>query len=237
LPEYVENKITNRTKALILNSPNNPTGCVLSKKNLHKISEICKENKILVISDEIYEPITYRVEHCSIASFDGMKDITVVVNGFSKAYSMTGWRLGYAAGPEKIIKAMTRIQAHSVSNPTSFVQVAGEVALKSSQACVKKMVDEFRKRRDVMLKMLNEIDKVSCVEPKGTFYAFPNFSYYEKNSLKLANYFLESARVAVVPGEAFGDQGKGFIRLSYATSMENIVEGMERIKRALKKLR
>lgn len=235
-PAAVEEKITDKTKAIILNSPNNPTGAVLEKKDLRGIAEVCVEHDILVISDEIYEHIIYGVEHYSIASFEGMRERTVTVNGFSKAYSMTGWRLGYAAGPRDIIKPMTRIQAHSVSNPTSFVQMAGIVALRSSQDCVKEMRREFRKRRDVIVRMLNEIDMVNCVEPKGAFYAFPNFSSYEKDSFKLANFLLEEAKVAVIPGGAFGEQGEGFLRLSYATSMENIEEGVERISDALKKL-
>jgi aminotransferase len=169
-----------------------------------------------------------------MAALSGMKKRTVTINGFSKAYSMTGWRLGYAAAPAEIIDGMNRIQEHSVSCPTSFVQKAGIAALAESQDCVKEMTKEFRKRRNSLIKMLSEIDGVSCVVPGGTFYAFANFSCYEKDSFKFASFLLDDARVAAIPGRAFGKKGEGFIRLSYATSMENIEEGISRIKKAVK---
>jgi aspartate aminotransferase len=234
--DAIEAKITDRTRAIILNSPNNPTGSVLSKEGLKEIADICTDKGILVISDEIYEPMTYDCEHTSIASFSGMKERTITVNGFSKAYSMTGWRLGYAAGPLDIIKAMTRIQAHSVSNTTSFVQKAGVAALSGPQDCVIEMVGEFRKRRDIIVEMLNGIEGVTCVEPKGAFYAFANCRSYEPDSFKLADYLLEKG-VTVIPGGAFGKQGEGFLRLSYATSVENIKEGVGRIEKALERLK
>lgn len=228
-PEDIKDKISSKTKALIINSPNNPTGAVLDKRDLKAISEICIDHNILVISDEIYEHIIYDAKHYSIASFE-MKDQTITVNGFSKAYSMTGWRLGYAAGPKEIIKVMTRLQAHSVSHPTSFVQKAGVAALRGPQECVKEMRDSFKERRNMIIEMLKEIEGVSCVIPKGAFYVFPNFSNYEKDSFKLATFILEKAKVALVPGGAFGEHGEGFLRLSYATSIENIREGVSRIK-------
>lgn len=233
--EAIEEKITKRTRAIILNSPNNPTGSVLLKDDLKAVADICIDSNILVISDEIYEPMTYDCMHHSIGSLSGMHERTITVNGFSKAYSMTGWRLGYAAGPIDIIKAMTRIQAHSVSNATSFVQKAGVAALNSSQDCVKNMVNEFKKRRDVMVKMLNDIEGLTCVMPMGAFYAFVNCRSYEQDSFKLADYLLEKG-VAVIPGGAFGEQGEGFLRLSYATSMDNIREGVRRIEEALVKI-
>lgn len=235
-PEAIDARITDRTRAIILNSPNNPTGSVLLKEDLKGIADICKDRGLLVISDEIYEAVTYNCANTSIASFSGMKERTITVNGFSKAYSMTGWRLGYAAGPIDIIKAMTRIQAHSVSNATSFVQKAGVAALNGSQDCVKEMVNEFKKRRDVIVKMLNGIEGVTCVEPNGAFYAFVNCKSYEPDSFKLVNYLLENG-VAVIPGGAFGEQGEGFLRLSYATSMENIKEGVDRIEKALTRVK
>jgi aspartate aminotransferase len=235
-PEAIEEKVTKRTKAIIINSPNNPTGSVLSKDELEGIAKICANYDIMVISDEVYEPMTYDAKHISIASIDDMKERTIAVNGFSKAYSMTGWRLGYAAGPIDIIKAMTRIQAHSISNTTSFVQKAGVAALAGPQDCVKEMVGEFRKRRDVIVEMLNDIDGVTCIKPKGAFYAFANCKSYEADSFKLTDYLLDNG-VAVVPGGAFGVQGEGFLRLSYATNMENIKEGVKRIARALARLK
>ncbi|MFQ6135866.1 MAG: pyridoxal phosphate-dependent aminotransferase [Candidatus Hydrothermarchaeales archaeon] len=233
----IEERITDKTKGVIINSPNNPTGVVLSGYDLKTIAAICDEHDLIVISDEIYEHLTYGVKHHSIASFDGMRERTITVNGFSKAYSMTGWRLGYAAGPRAIIEAMTKIQAHSISNTTSFVQKAGVVALRSPQNCVAGMVREFKNRRDVVVKMLNGIEDVSCVTPHGAFYAFPNVSRYERDSFKMADYLLNEAKVAVVPGRAFGECGEGFIRISYATSMDDLTRGIERIDEALKRLR
>ena len=234
--EAVEKKITKKTKAIILNSPNNPTGAVFEKSDIKAVAELCIEHNLIAISDEIYEKIIYEAKHVSIASLPEMKERTITVNGFSKAYSMTGWRLGYAAAPQKIIEAMNRIQEHSVSCATSFVQKAGIAALQSSQECVRDMVVEFKKRRDVIVKRLNEIPDVTCVKPRGAFYAFANFSAYEKNSLKLANFLLKKAGVAVIPGSAFGAGGEGFLRLSYATNMENLEEGVDRIGEALKNL-
>ncbi len=234
--EALEKKITKKTRAIILNSPNNPTGAVLNSDVLKAIAELCVEHDLIAISDEIYEKIIYEAKHVSIASLPGMIERTITVNGFSKAYSMTGWRLGYAAAPQKIIEAMNRIQEHSVSCATSFVQKAGVAALHSSQECVAAMVREFKQRREFIAKRLNEISGVTCVKPMGAFYAFANFSAYEKNSLKLADFLLEKAGVAVIPGAAFGKMGEGFLRISYATSMEDINKGMERIEGALKKV-
>jgi len=232
-PDQIKERVTENTKAIILNSPNNPTGAVLNGYDMREISKICIENDLIAISDEIYERIIYDGKHISMAALSGMKKRTVTINGFSKAYSMTGWRLGYAAAPAEIIDGMNRIQEHSVSCPTSFVQKAGIAALVESQDCVKEMTKEFRKRRNTLIKMLSEIDGVSCVMPGGTFYAFANFSCYEKDSFKFASFLLDDAKVAAIPGRAFGNEGEGFIRLSYATSMENIEEGISRIKKAV----
>ncbi|WP_457554484.1 pyridoxal phosphate-dependent aminotransferase [Candidatus Pyrohabitans sp.] len=234
LAEAIAEKITRRTKLLILNSPCNPTGAVLGREDVRAIAEVCQDHGIFVISDEIYEYMVYDgAEHVSIASLEGMKERVVTVNGFSKAYSMTGWRIGYAAGPREVIKAMTRLQAHSVSNVTSFVQRAAIEALRGSQEEVKRMVEAFDQRRRYMVEELRSIPQVSCVMPRGAFYAFPNFSAYDRDSFRLANYLLDKAGVATVPGAAFGSEGEGYLRLSYATSMENIREGIARIKRAL----
>jgi len=225
----VERRLSERSKLLILNSPNNPTGAVIEEKELKGIAELCIEHDLMVIADEIYERIVYDAEHRSMASLPDMKERTITVNGFSKAYSMTGWRLGYAAGPEHIIKAMSKIQAHSVSNATSFVQKAGVAALSGSQRCVEEMVREFKKRRDRIVELLNEMDGVKCSVPQGAFYAFPDFSSVEESSMKLASTLLEEAKVAVVPGIAFGESGEGHLRFSYATGLEKIEEGMERV--------
>lgn len=235
IPESIKEKITDKTKLIIINSPNNPTGAMLSRSDLKKIADICIENDIIAISDEIYEKLIYDGnEQVSIGSFDGMKDLTITVNGFSKAYSMTGWRLGYAAAPIEIIKSMNKIQAHSVSCATSFVQSAGVAALKGGDQEINEMVSEFKKRRDFLVKRANEIEGVSCITPKGAFYAFVNISKHSNNSIEFSNWLLEKGRVAAVPGAAFGECGEGFIRMSYATSMENISEGLDRLEDALK---
>jgi len=234
-PETIEEKITKRTKGIILNSPNNPTGSVLDEKDLEKIAEICIEKDLITISDEIYEKIIYDQTHHSIASINGMRNRTITINGFSKTYSMTGLRLGYACGPEEIIKNMTKIQGQTVSHTASIVQKGGVVALRGPQDCVSKMVSEYRKRRDLIVKRLNEIKGISCIKPKGAFYAFPNFSVHDKNSSSLANRLLEDANVSVIHGSAFGKCGEGFLRLSYATSIDNINEGLDRIEKCLQK--
>lgn len=243
--EELKKVITPRTKALVLNSPSNPTGSVYSKEDLEKIAELAIENNFFVISDEIYEKIVYdNFQFISIASLgEEIKKKTIIVHGVAKTYAMTGWRIGYTAGPEEIISAMSNIQSQSTSNPTSISQKASVEALLGPQDEVKKMVSAFEKRRNYIVQRLNEIPGVHCLKPTGAFYVFPNFSSYYgqsyqgkkiSNSTELADYFLEVARVAVVPGIEFGaDQ---FLRLSYATSMEEIKEGMDRIEEALKKL-
>jgi aspartate aminotransferase len=235
-PEAVAERITPKTRGIIINSPNNPTGAVFRKKELREIAELCAAYDLVAISDEIYEKIIYGEKHVSIAALPAMKERTITVNGFSKAYSMTGWRLGYAAAPEELIAAMERVQEHSVSCAASFVQKAGVAALRGSQSCVEEMVKEFRKRRDVLVKRLNEIEGVSCALPQGAFYAFANFSAYERDSFKLAEKLLEKAGVALIPGAAFGELGEGYLRLSYATSMENLIKGVDRIKKALREM-
>lgn len=244
-PEKLLRAITPKTKLLILNSPSNPTGAVYSPEELAALGKIIEEKNIYVISDEIYEKIIYDRKHQSIASLSPkLNELTIVINGVSKAYSMTGWRIGYAAGPREVISAMGRLQSHSTSNPTSIAQKAALQALQGGEGEVVKMRDEFQKRKDFLIKELNDLPEVSCFNPSGAFYAFPNISklfwkgFGEKKkkistSLELTEYFLEEARVAVVPGSAFG--AEGYLRLSYATSMENIIEGLKRIREALAK--
>jgi len=232
--DLLKKKATSKTKLLIINSPSNPTGAVLTRKNLEEIADAAIDKNFPVLSDEIYEKIIYEEEHVSMASLNGMKDKIITVNGFSKAYSMTGWRVGYACASKEIISAMTNMQSHSASNTTSFVQKAAVAAVTGSQDCVRDMVSEFKKRRDALVKLLNEIENIACTKPEGAFYAFPDFSHYEKDSVKLANHLLENAKVATIPGAAFGKSCAGNIRLSYAASMKNIEEGVQRIKKALK---
>jgi aspartate aminotransferase len=244
-PEAIESSITKKTKALILNSPSNPTGLTYDKKTLEKISEVVLRYGIFVVSDEIYEKLTYDgFKHVSIASLDNeIKARTIVVNGLSKSYAMTGWRIGYAAGPRELIKAMTNIQSQSTSNPTSIAQKAAIEALRGPQDFITMMLAEFNRRRRFLISELNAISGMSCLTPTGAFYAFPNTSkLYGKSidertissSSDLALYLLEEAKVALVHGEAFGDDD--YIRLSYATSIEDIKKGVDRIRDAVNKL-
>jgi aspartate/methionine/tyrosine aminotransferase len=244
-PEEFRSAITFNTKALILNNPSNPTGATYSREQLMELAEIAVEEGICLIADEIYEKLVYDgFRFHSVASLsEEIKQRTVIINGVSKAYSMTGWRLGYAAGPKDIIAAMAKVQSHNTSNACSVSQMASLEAIRGPQTEVSRMVAEFQKRRNYMLLRMRSIPGVSCLEPKGAFYLFPNFSqYYDKefegmqirNSYGMAYYLLKHARVAIVPGDAFGTNE--FIRLSYATSMENIEEGMNRIIDAVRKL-
>ncbi|MBU2601377.1 MAG: pyridoxal phosphate-dependent aminotransferase [Actinobacteria bacterium] len=241
----LEAAVTPRTKAVILNYPGNPTGACYDRPELEAIAEVCLAHDLIVIADEIYEKLLYDGRaFTSIASLGPeIKERTVVVNGMSKSYSMTGWRLGYAAGPRDVIDAMGKIQSHSTSNATSIAQWAGLEALRSAAPDVERMVGEFERRRDVMLDRLLAIPGVTCPRPAGAFYAFPNVSAYFGRShpggtvdsaLDLAAYLLEEALVAVVPGEAFG--APAYVRLSYATSVEKIEEGTGRMKAALERL-
>ncbi len=244
-PESIESHITKKTKAIILNYPSNPTGLTYNKKKLEQIAEVVLKYNIYIISDEIYEKLTYDgFKHISIASLDNsIKEKTIVISGLSKSYAMTGWRIGFAAGPKEIIKAMTDIQSQSTSNPNSISQMAAIEALKGPQDFIKTMIDEFDKRRKLLVSELKSIKGVRCVNPTGAFYVFPNVSsFYGKkannfkilSSSDLAMYLLEKANVALVHGGAFGDDNH--IRLSYATSIDEIKKGVERIKEALKQL-
>jgi aspartate aminotransferase len=244
-PEQLKKTISPRTKALVLNSPCNPTGSAYTKKELEKIADIAVSENFFVISDEIYEKIIYDgFEFVSIASLgEEVKKRTIIVHGVAKTYAMTGWRIGYTAGSEEIISAMNNIQSQSTSNPTSIAQKASVEALLGPQNEIGKMVSAFGQRRDYIVDRLNKIPGVSCYKPVGAFYVFPNFSsYYGKsyqgrkisNSTELAAFLLDIARVAVVPGVEFG--ADPFERLSYATSMEDIKEGLNRIEDSLKKL-
>ena len=239
--EDIEPAVTERTKLLILCTPNNPTGSVIDREELKRIGEFCAERGILIASDECYEKLTYDgFKHTSIASIsEEIKSITITINALSKAFSMTGWRVGYAAGPEEIISSMIKINSQSISNVNSIAQKAAVAALTGSQNFLKEWLKAFDERRRYMVEKLNEIPMVKCLLPKGAFYAFPNVKeLIEKSGLKddfqLADYLLEKAKIAVVPGSAFGMSG--YLRLSYATSMENIAEGLKRFKEAVEEL-
>ena len=244
-PEDLFRAITPKTKALVLNSPSNPTGSAYAKGDLEKIAEIAVTKNIFLISDEIYEKIVYdRFKFTSIASLgEEIRKKTIIVHGVAKTYSMTGWRIGYTAGPEEIVTAMTNIQSQSTSNPNSIAQKASVEALLGPQQEVDRMVSAFDQRRNYIVDRLNGMKGISCYKPVGAFYVFPNFSSYHGrsyqgkkivNSSDLAAFLLEVARVAVVPGIEFG--AGAFQRLSYATSMEDIREGLNRIEEALTEL-
>jgi len=243
--EALEASITSKTKALILNSPSNPTGMLYDRKTLEMIAELAVKHNFYVISDEIYEKLVYdNAVHVSIASLsDEIKARTIVVNGLSKSHAMTGWRLGYAAGPADVIRAMTNIQSQSTSNPTSITQKAAVEALKGPQDFIEVMRSEFDKRRTFIVRELNAVPGMHCMMPNGAFYAFPHTAkiygsrFGEKtivSSTDLALYLLEEAKVALVPGDAFGDDN--YLRISYATSLDDIRRGIERIRQAVQQL-
>lgn len=233
-PEKLKSAITKKTKAFLLNSPSNPTGTVYTENEIREIASVLKDIDIFIISDEVYEKLIYNgIKHFSIASLDGFKEKTFVVNAMSKTYAMTGWRLGYIAGPKDIVKTISNLQSHATSNPTSFVQKAGITALNSSQDEVYKMVKEFDNRRKYIVERLNKIRNISCITPYGAFYAFANISKTEFSSSKFAEKLLNEEKVVVIPGVDFGKEG--YIRLSYATSMSKIEEGLNRIEKFIKK--
>jgi aspartate aminotransferase len=242
----LEKAVTKKTKALVLNSPSNPTGLAYDRKTLEDIAAVAVKHGVYVISDEIYEKLLYDgFTHFSIASLgQEIKGLTIVVNGVSKSHSMTGWRIGYAAGPKEVITAMANIQSQSTSNPCSISQKAALEALQGPQDFIRTMNAEFDKRRKYMVERLNRIPGISCLMPVGAFYAFPNVArLYGKsiqgktmnNSSDLASYLLEEANVALVSGDAFG--ADPYIRLSYATSLQNIQKGLDRIEKAVGALR
>lgn len=234
--ELLKESITPKTKMIIVNSPNNPTGGVLSVDELKVIADLAAERDLLILSDEIYDEIVYDgFEFRSMASFDNIRDNVILINGFSKAYAMTGWRLGYAIANKTIIDAMNRIQQATTTCPASFVQKAGIAALKGPQDCVKKMVEEFDRRRKYIVKALNEIPGIRCAMPKGAFYVFPRFSDLNMSSFEISMKLLEEEGVSTTPGSVFGKCGEGHIRLSYATSLEIIVEAIEKIKAFVEK--
>ncbi len=238
-PADLNKVISRRTNVLLLNSPNNPTGAVYSREELFALAEYLEDKNVIIISDEIYEKIVYDGNtHISIASYsEKVKEKTVVVNGVSKAFSMTGWRIGYAAGPKDIIGAVNKLQGHTSGNPSSISQWATLAALEKDNSFLNDWVAEFKKRKDYIVRELNGMDDISCRDPEGAFYVFPNVSrlfgktLHEcpiNNSVDLANYLLEYGKIAVVPGRAFGTEN--YIRFSFATSMENITRGIKRFK-------
>ena len=234
--EELENAITDKTKVLILPFPNNPTGAIMEREGLEKIAKIIIKHDLYVMSDEIYGELTYKGEHVSIASIAGMKERTILINGFSKAYAMTGWRLGYACGPEAIIKQMTKIHQFAIMCAPTTSQYAAVEALKNGDEDVKMMRQAYNQRRRFLLNAFKEMN-VKCFEPYGAFYVFPCIKEFGMTSEEFATKFLEEEKVAAVPGNAFGESGEGYLRISYAYSLENLKIAMERFKKFVEKLR
>lgn len=229
--------ITPRTKLILVNSPSNPTGGVASADNLRKIADLAKEKNLYILSDEIYHELLWDGSaYTSIASFPGMKERTILVDGLSKKYAMTGFRVGWAAAPEEVVAAMTKLLENVISSVNEGVQWAGVAALTGDQSCVKNMLDHYRRRREIIVDGLNRIPRLSCLPPKGAFYAFPNISQTGLSSRDFAIRLLQETHTVVAPGAGFGAGGEGFIRLSYATSEDNIQEGLRRIRRFVESL-
>lgn len=236
--DEVAEEITSRTEMIILNSPCNPTGMSMSKKELKGIRDLAVDNDLLVLSDEVYEKLIFEGEHISIGSLDGMRGRTITVNGFSKAYAMTGWRLGWLVCTQELLENIAKIQTHSITCATSFAQKAGLVALKEkekSKEVIRNMVETYKKRREIIVNRLNNIEGFHCPKPDSTFYTFPRFDY-DMSSMEMAMHLLENAKVATTPGAAFGDQGEKHLRISFANSLENIKDALDRIEESVEDL-
>ena len=227
--------ITDKTKILVLPFPNNPTGAIMEKEDLEAIAEVCIEKDIFVLSDEIYSELSYKGDHVSIASLPGMRERTILINGFSKAYAMTGWRLGYACGPADIIAQMTKIHQYAIMCAPTTSQYAAVEALRNGDEDVAMMRESYNQRRRYLLHAFEEMN-ISCFEPLGAFYTFPNIKRFGMSSDEFATTLLKEEKVAVVPGTAFGDCGEGFLRISYAYSLEDLKRALERIERFVKRL-
>lgn len=235
-PKELESAITNKTKVLILPYPNNPTGAIMEKNDLEAIAKIIKEKDILVMSDEIYSELTYKGKHVSIASIEGMQERTLLINGFSKSYAMTGWRLGYACAPEPLIKQMTKIHQFAIMCAPTTSQYAAVAAIKNGDEDVELMRRAYNQRRRFLLHEFKEMG-LECFEPYGAFYVFPCIKEFGMTSEEFATKFLEEEKVAAVPGTAFGKSGEGYLRISYAYSMDNLKIALERLKNFVNKLR
>ena len=236
-PDDIERAVTEKTKLLMINSPANPTGAVILQSDLEAIAAIAQRHNLYVLSDEAYERLIYDgLEHISIARFPGMKERTISIFTFSKTYAMTGWRMGYVVGPQKVINEMHKLQEDVVSCVPGFTQQAGIAALDGPEDCVDDMVADYDRRRRFVVQALNEIDGITCMMPKGAFYAFPNVSSFGRTSEEVAISLLNNSEVICVPGTAFGPRGEGYLRISYAASMEQLEEGVARIKEGVEKI-
>ena len=233
--DMVREKLTDKTKILVMPFPNNPTGSIMNREELAPIAALCCEKDIVVLSDEIYSELTYAGEHVSIASLPGMQERTILINGFSKSYAMTGWRLGYACGPQMILSQMLKIHQYAIMCAPTTSQYAAVAALRDGDEDVARMRESYNQRRRFLLSRLEEIG-MPCFRPEGAFYVFPKISHFGMSSEEFANRLLFEEKVALVPGTAFGDCGEGFLRISYAYSLERLREAMDRIERFVKSL-
>jgi len=234
--ENLQEKLNSKTRMLVLNYPNNPTGATMAKQDLRALADLAVDHEFWVLSDEIYDCLIYEGEKASIASMPNMHERTIYINGFSKAYAMTGWRLGYSVAPAELTQEMIKIQQASTSCAAAFVQAAGVAALRGPQDCVDEMREEYRKRRDVIVDGLNLIEGFNCIKPKGAFYVFPNIEELNMKSSELCERILKEAGVAAVPGSEFGPYGEHHLRFSYATSMQNIKNALERMNSLIERL-
>lgn len=236
--DKLEELIDKRTRVMIINSPGNPTGTMLKRKTLEKLADIVIEHDLVVFSDEAYEKIVYgKNKHISIASLNGMKNHVLTFQTFSKTYAMPGWRVGYAAGPEDIIKSMTRMHIYCGLCSPTISQIAATEALNGDQSCVEEMRKEYDRRRKLIVKRIKEIPLINCLEPEGAFYAFPNVKRLKMKSTEVVKLFLKKAKVLTVPGTEFGQYGEGYIRMSYATAYEKIEEALNRIEKVVRELK
>ncbi|MFW3146232.1 MAG: pyridoxal phosphate-dependent aminotransferase [Thermoplasmatota archaeon] len=235
-PDDIRSHITHKTRVIIVNTPSNPTGSLISRDALKEIAEIADEKDLLIISDEVYENLIYEDDHFSIGSIDDVADRTVTISGFSKSYAMTGWRIGWMIATQEMIKMVNKLQEHSLTCLPGFVQMGALAALENGDDCVREMREEFRARRDMLIPMLNEIEGVTCEVPKGAFYAFFRMDTGFR-SMDLAEMLLYKAHIALTPGSAFGSAGEGHLRMSYAASRENLQEGVSRISQFARSLR
>jgi|SRR3989344_5347652 len=229
----VEGRITSRAKLIIINSPQNPTGAVIAKDDLREIYQLAKKHNLFILSDEMYSHIYYNNQPSSIAEYDNCQERVIILNGFSKAFAMTGWRLGYAVAPKKIAEKIGLMIQTVISGLPPFIQYGGVAALTGSMECVQNMVEEYRKRRKIMVEGMNQLPGVSCLVPDGALYAFPNISATGYSSIDFTMLMLEKAKVAVLPGDDFGKMGAGFIRVTFASSQEDIREGVKRMQGVL----
>ncbi|MCK5561185.1 MAG: pyridoxal phosphate-dependent aminotransferase [Thermoplasmata archaeon] len=228
-PEDLNEMITSKTKLILINTPENPTGSVLTKAEVDAIAEIAEDNDLFLMADEIYSKMTYESEHYSVTVRDGARERSILLDGFSKSYAMTGWRLGFCVAPKLLVEKMTTLLINAISCTNAFVQIAGIEALQGAQDFLGGMMEKFTRRRDTIVAGLNDIPGFKCLKPQGAFYVFPNIKDTGMTSQEVADKIMSDAKVAVLPGTAFGKYGEGYIRLSYATSIETINKGLERI--------